>query len=87
VRKEREATAWMLAGQRRPMLPAVVHMTRIAPSNGLDDDSLPASCKGIRDEIAKWLGVDDRDPRVRWEYAQTRGKEWAVLVNVREVGA
>lgn len=54
-------------------------MTRVAPSNGLDCDSLPASCKGIRDQIAQWLGVDDRDKRVRWVYEQRRGA-WGVEV-------
>lgn len=57
-------------------------MTRVAPSNGLDCDSLPASCKGIRDQIAHWLGVDDRDPRVKWAYEQRRGA-WGVEVFIR----
>lgn len=82
VRKERSDTAWILRAVQRPALPCVVTMTRVAPSNGLDCDSLPASCKGIRDEIAKWLGVDDRDPRVKWEYEQRRGKQWAVEVSI-----
>lgn len=24
--------------------------------------------------VADWIGVDDRDPRVRYEYGQDRGK-------------
>jgi len=29
--------------------------------------------KHPRDAIAEALGIDDRDPRVLWEYAQERG--------------
>lgn len=67
----------------RPALPCVVTITRLANSNGLDSDNLLSSAKGIRDQIAAWLGVDDRDPRVTWEYAQERAKEYGVRVEVR----
>lgn len=82
VSKEREATGWCLAGKERPILPVTVTMTRTGPSNGLDDDNLAGSCKAVRDAVAKWLGVDDRDPRVFWRYAQRRAKDWAVEVTV-----
>jgi hypothetical protein len=36
----------------------------------LDDDNLVGSLKPIRDAVAKWLGVDDGDKRVRWECGQ-----------------
>jgi hypothetical protein len=81
VRAERTATWACVTGKPRPALPCEVTMTRSAPSNGLDDDSLPASCKGVRDELARWFGVDDRDPRVKWAYAQKRGP-WAVEVSI-----
>lgn len=80
VKKEREATAWILATAKRPALPCSVLLTRIAPSSGLDDDNLAGSLKSVRDEVARWLGVDDRDRMtVRYRYAQRRGP-WAVLV-------
>lgn len=81
VRKERETTAWGLIGKTRPAVPCVVVLTRVGPSNGLDDDNLRGALKGVRDEIAKWLGVDDRSSLVLWAYAQRRGKQWAVEVN------
>lgn len=28
------------------------------------------------------VGIDDADPRVRWEYAQGRGPAWAVRVEI-----
>ena len=49
-----------------------VLLTRVAPRD-LDDDNLRQSLKAVRDFVAEWLGLsNDRDPRVRWEYAQDR---------------
>lgn len=55
---------------RRKRGVAVV-VTIIRVGKELDSDNLQSACKGLRDGIADTLGVDDRDPRVRWEYAQT----------------
>lgn len=81
VKKEREAVAWMLTTCARPTVPCSVLLTRLAPSNGLDDDNLTGSLKSVRDEVAKWLGVDDRDRMtVRYRYAQQRSKTWGVRI-------
>lgn len=82
VKGERQATAWMLARHERPAIPCTVRLTRVAPSNGLDDDNLVSSLKGVRDQIAVWLDVNDRSDAVRYFYAQRRGaqKEWAVTI-------
>lgn len=48
----------------------VVRLTRVSPRQ-LDGDNLQNSLKGVRDEVVRWLGVDDADPRVAWEYGQT----------------
>lgn len=50
----------------------------------LDDDNLRGAFKGVRDEIALWLGIDDRDPRVRWSYAQQRAKQFAVRIRISQ---
>ena len=67
VRKEREAVAWTLKAACRPPTPCSVRLTRLAPSGGVDDDNLVGALKAVRDEIAAWLGIDDRhskrDPR------------------------
>ena len=59
-----------------------VTMTRIYPPKGraLDDDNLAGGFKAVRDAIAKWLGVDDADPRVAWSCAQRRGDTYAVEI-------
>lgn len=53
-------------------------------SRGLLDsgDNLPASMKGCRDQIAEWLGVDDRDERVRWAYDQARARAFEVHITI-----
>ncbi len=64
-------------------LPAVVTITRIANSGGLDPhDGLPASCKPVVDAIADALEVDDRDPFVRWVFEQRRGKVYGVEIQI-----
>lgn len=62
-----------------------VVLTRIAP-RPLDGDNLAASMKGVRDGVADWLGVDDREsPYLGWAYKQERGapKQYAVRIEVR----
>lgn len=78
VRKEREAARLLTPNH---LLPCVVTMTRESPGT-LDDDNLRGALKGVRDGIADKLGIDDRDPRVEWRYAQARAKEFAVLVQI-----
>ncbi len=80
VKRERTAVAWMLKTAQRPSIPCTVLLTRVAPSAGLDDDNLRAALKGVRDEIADWLGVNDRySATVRYAYAQVRGP-WSVRI-------
>ena len=72
VKRERRHTASALLGQHRPDIPCVVTLTRLS-SGTLDDDNLRAACKAIRDQIAAWLGIDDRhSDQVRYEYRQRR---------------
>lgn len=85
VKKERETTAWLLKGHQKPELPVVVKLTRVGPTNGLDQgDNLNSAMKGVRDQIAEWLGINDRDPRARWRYDQRRAKDWGVEVEFEE---
>lgn len=46
-----------------------VAITRVGPRT-LDDDNLVSACKAARDEIARWLGVDDGAPNIKWVYFQ-----------------
>lgn len=70
---------WQLDGEPGPWWPlhggAVlrVTLTRVAP-RALDDDNAVSAAKGVRDAVAAYFGVDDRDPRVTWRYAQSKGK-------------
>lgn len=79
VKRERTTAAMMVPSH--PM-PCIVTMTRLSPGE-LDDDNLPGACKGIRDGIADRLGIDDRDKRVQWRYAQEKCKRGEFGVRVR----
>lgn len=83
VKAEREAVTWALVGRDKPRTPCTVLLTRVAPSNGLDDDNLAGALKAVRDAVATWLQVDDRDREtVRYEYTQRRGA-WGVEIEVK----
>lgn len=49
--------------------PVTVTLTRLGPRE-LDGDNLEGAFKAVRDEVASFLQVDDRDRRVNWLYAQ-----------------
>lgn len=38
----------------------------------LDDDNYCGGCKGLRDAIARWLGLDDNQKIIEWEYSQVK---------------
>ena len=40
----------------------------------MDDDNLRSACKGVRDGIAKAIGVDDGSKTLKWQYEQVHGK-------------
>jgi len=85
VKAERETVAWGLKKVQAPLPPCCVVLTRLGPSRGLDDDNLAGSLKAVRDQVADWLGIDDRhSDLVRYRYAQRRAKDWAVTIEFRE---
>jgi hypothetical protein len=84
VRAERAAVREAVAGSKLPPGPWLVRLVRLAPRR-LDDDNATASMKAVRDEVAAWLGVDDRDSRVRFVVEQERAKGYAVRIVVGHV--
>lgn len=82
VKRERQSAAMIVPTHP---LPCIVTMTRLSPGE-LDDDNLQGACKAIRDGVADRLGIDDRDPRVTWRYAQERCKrgQFGVRVTIEE---
>ncbi len=55
-----------------PVPPCSVVLTRVAPRR-LDGDNLQSGFKAVRDGVADWLGVDDGDKRIDWQYGQRSG--------------
>lgn len=75
---------WKQAMRGRSVpLPCVVTLTRIAPRL-YDDDNLRGAFKGIRDQIARLVGVDDADERIKFEYRQERRapKQYDIFIEV-----
>ena len=68
-------------GLELPPLPVVVTLIRMN-SHPLDSDNVQAALKGVRDEVAKAYGVDDRGAHIEWRYAQARGRPSSVVVSV-----
>lgn len=51
--------------------PVAVTCVHVGPE--MDDDNIRSAFKAIRDAVASWAGVDDRDPAIEWRYAQRVG--------------
>jgi hypothetical protein len=84
VKNERCSAKWgVWQASKNVALPVVVTMTRLS-SGELDDDNLQGACKAIRDGIADAYGIDDRDRRIKWQYAQAKCKrgEFGVIVRI-----
>lgn len=63
----------------------VITMTRQG-GRKMDSDNLAGSFKAVRDALAKWLGRDDGDESLRWEYRQCPGKgAKGITIEVAEV--
>ena len=66
----------------RPVLPSSWHwrVTFERRAHGrLDRDNLVSAFKAHRDAVAEVLGLDDRDPRIEWEYEQSLTSERAMV--------
>lgn len=57
----------------KPPLPLSVTWTRIGRQT-LDDDNLARAFKSLRDRLADWIGIDDGDDRLTWNYEQRAGE-------------
>lgn len=60
---------WHRIGKPKP--PITVTFTRHG-HQPLDDDNLRAAFKGIRDQVAKEVGVDDGSDAIEWRYEQVK---------------
>ena len=97
VKAEREATykamIERIAGQSwwtfpRPMTEAQgarITLHRPWARVPLDSDNLSGAFKGVRDEVASFLGVDDRSERLHWIYTQSKQPKGTLPTVVIEV--
>lgn len=84
AKQQRELVRLTLRTRPKVAVPCDVTIVRVAPAC-LDTDNLQGSAKHVRDEVAAWLGIDDRDPRVTWNVVQVRGapREYGIRIIVR----
>jgi hypothetical protein len=85
-KKQRAQAALMCRAEAGPPPPAntyVIRLTRIAPRR-LDTDNNARAAKATQDGVADWLGIDDGDERLFWDYQQEKGppKTYAVRIEV-----
>lgn len=81
---ERKTVAGYLITAKKPPIPCSVRLTRVSPRGVADDDNLVGAMKAVRDEVARWLGIDDKHRnQVRYFYEQKRGP-WGVLIEFGE---
>lgn len=85
VAKCRHDVATVLSQQDKPALPVVITMTRCSPGT-LDSDGAVGAMKSVRDEIAKWLGVDDSHPGIEWVVLQHKvsRRQAGTLIRIEE---
>lgn len=84
VKRERTLTALAGAKAKRLVKPVfLVRLIRVSPRE-LDDDNVRGALKGVRDQVATMLRLDDASPLVRWEYEQAPG-EPGVLVELSDL--
>lgn len=69
--------------RKKIKFPCEVHLTRIG-ARKMDDDGLARSFKGIRDQIAFRLGIDDGNEGIKFIYAQRviYKRQYAVSVRI-----
>lgn len=75
------ATIWPLV---RPVIGRglTITWTKLG-GKALDTDNLSGAFKALRDRLAAWLGIDDGDERIDWEYRQEPGGDVGVRVEIR----
>jgi hypothetical protein len=77
---QRQKTRAALAPYQPPALPVDVLVERTG-WNALDEhDNLRLAAKSVIDAIAEYLGADDRDQRITWNYSQIVTREREIVV-------
>jgi hypothetical protein len=80
--QQRAVFAALGARARRPRLPIVVLLTRTTLRASRMDRHAEWH-KAIVDEVARWVGADDGDPRITWRFAHATGPVKGVRIQVK----
>jgi hypothetical protein len=81
-KKQQGATTVYLQIAKCPQQkPKRIRFTRQAKQR-LDPDNLAGSNKHVQDAVCAYLGCDDGDESIRFEYEQEKSKEYGVIVEI-----
>lgn len=84
ARAHRQATHWALRAEaimKGTTGPLTITLTRYGPRL-FDPGNHEGSFKHVQDGVADFLGRDDGDPALTWQYEQAIGKDYAVRVRI-----
>lgn len=90
VDSQHKAVAAWLIGHTPPAGLLTVVFTRLYTGRAKPMDAggnLGTAFKAVQDAMAKWLGRDDGDGTVDWQYRQQRADENAVVIAITNQGA
>ena len=83
---QKDAVKKALAPHTVPTSPSgqyVITLTRLSPATRqLDTDNLAGAFKYPRDEIARWLKIDDGSKSLTWNYAQMKQPACGIDIKV-----
>lgn len=81
--KQRSDVSIVLSRFMKPRLPVLITITRFGKGSLDSHDNLAMSAKHVSDAVAQWLGVDDSDRRLEWNFADCNGN-YAVGIRIQE---
>lgn len=61
-----------------------VTMVKLGPGE-MDDDGVSGAMKYVRDTVALFCGLDDKDKRWKWEYGQERHKQTGIRISIEKL--
>jgi capsular polysaccharide biosynthesis protein len=84
VQRERKAVSKALEGKSPPSVPVTLILVRTGWAC-LDPDGLACATKTVVDQVAAWLGIDDRHPDLHVQLAQRTTRERVKIQTQRGV--
>jgi hypothetical protein len=79
--QQRHALTYLKVARCPKQKPLKIKFTRYGPRR-LDPDAVASSNKHVQDAVCKYLGCDDGDESIKFEYEQMKDKTYRVVVQI-----